>query len=90
MRIFFGVIQQNSSGGSIQIVVLTAFDAPDKSGQTANSEQKGERDQVNQDVHEVDLLKEFRITARDDPDMASAAMKGVTNPQMARGIATLL
>jgi hypothetical protein len=90
------VVHDGAPGGSVQVVVLTAFQGPEKAHQTDRSKHEGERDEIYENFHYGHSFAFSRarnalsITIRDDPDIAAAAISGVTSPAMAIGTARTL
>ena len=76
---------------ALGVIELATAHAPDKGGQTQAAQKQGNRNQGAEDTHVFTFMRNaFRITATEDPDMASAAISGVTKPAIAKGIANAL
>jgi hypothetical protein len=76
---------------AVQVVILPGFKAPNEACEAYKPKSKGQRYHIQQDAHGRFLsLKAFRVTAREDSDIAIAAIKGVTKPPIASGIARIL
>lgn len=92
--IFEIVVEQDALGGAFGVLILTVLEGPEKGPDSEKAEQQGNRHQEQKSRHESFLppasRRALRVTISDDPDMASAAISGVTNPIIARGAATAL
>ena len=76
---------------ALGIVELAAAHAPDKGGKTHATQKQGNRNQGAQDTHVFTFMRNaFRITTTEDPDIARAAISGVTKLAIANGIAIAL
>lgn len=87
------VVQQYPPGGAVHIFILPRTQAPYESAEPQKTEDKRQGNKIQKHVHRYTRprsLKAFRMTASDDPDMATAATSGVTNPAIASGMATIL
>ncbi len=86
------LIDQNSLGGPVEIVELSRLKGPEKARQPKQPQKKGGGNQVDQHTHGRTHLSRsaFRVTSRDEDDMATAARSGVTMPATARGTAARL
>lgn len=86
------VVEKNAAGGAIEIVELPGTKCPEEGDEPDKAECESDRDEQQQAIH--DLLRARRnalpTTASDEPDIASAAKSGVTNPSIASGTATRL
>src|SRR5260370_7889779 len=81
---------------AFEIVILPAFERPEKAQQPGEPEPERQRHKDDKDFHQ-DLpraarraRRAFSITSSDEPDMATAAISGVTNPTIAIGTARRL
>lgn len=83
------LIRQNALTGPVGIVPLAIAGGPQETDQPRPPKDEGNGDQEDKNVQER-ILNAFNDTTTDDPDMASAAMKGVTNPASATGTAIRL
>ncbi len=90
-------------GRAVQIIVLPRPERPEKGGKTQKTEKKSRWDEKSQSLHHaVSFIEEgrpcpprarrkaFSVTTIEDPDMAAAAISGVTSPAMASGTASRL
>ena len=90
------VVKQNTVGRPVEIIELTGFQRPQKSSKTDQPEKQGGWDEIDQRGHGLAprspkrRRKALSVTAIDDADMATAAISGVTNPAIAKGIAMAL
>lgn len=88
------VVRENAQRGAADIVILPAAHRPEKREEAGKSETERHRHKINQHVHRrappLPARKAFSVTSMDEPDIASAAIKGVTIPAMAIGTATAL
>ena len=90
------VVGDRAPGCSVEIIILAALQRPEEADETGKSKRKGQRDQDDHHFHdEVSSATRrarsaFSITRIDDPDIAAAAISGVTTPLMASGTARKL
>ncbi len=88
------VVEENAMGRPIEIVVLPGLERPQKCSKAEKAEEQGCRDQVDENIQRSALLKFRRsalpVTASDDDDIATAAIKGVIKPAIANGMAIAL
>lgn len=86
------VIDENADGGAIEIVILAGLQRPEEEGEAAKSEQQRAGDEDGEAVHLVAprSLSALATTMIEEPDMARAAISGVTTPAMASGTAMML
>lgn len=88
------VVDQNSVCGAVEILVLAGAKAPEECRQTQRPETNRARYQNHHDVHQALLCscsrKAFRVTISEEPDIASAAISGVSRPAAAAGAAIKL
>ena len=96
LALVFGqvVVAKNAVGGTIEIIELARLQRPHEGAEPRKPQQQGRRDQVDQNAHALppaNLARNaFVVTRIEEPDMASAAISGVTKPAMAIGTATML
>ena len=86
------ILDQNTQRGPVEIVELPRAGRPEKGCKPGQSEREGDRDQHNEPGHVAAprSLSALATTIKDDPDMASAAISGVTCPAIASGTARTL
>ena len=90
------IVEQNPSGVASRILILPRPEAPPEGGQGRQPEADRERREEENKGHAVPLFRDspvrraLSVTARDEPDMAMAAMNGLIRPSMAAGAATAL
>lgn len=85
------LVDKDPLGGTLHVVVLAGAERPDERDHRDKTEHDRERREEEKDVHRAARsLSAFRVTTRDDPDIARAATKGFTRPIMAAGAATRL
>lgn len=75
------VIEQDTVRRSVQVIELAAFQRPKEGGEANEAEAKGDRNQVDEDIHEAEprlSRSAFSMTSSDDDDIAIAATSGVT------------
>ena len=83
-------------GGAVEVFELTRFHGPQEGAETERAKEQRRRDQVDQYAHVQPSIRAslrrnaFAVTISDDDDIAIAAIKGVANPNIAKGIATAL
>jgi hypothetical protein len=90
------IIRNSAPGSALKIVILTAPERPEEPEQT--DEPEPERQGYKDDEHFHQSLRcvarraprALSITSSEEPDMAAAAMRGVTNPATAIGTARRL
>jgi len=73
---------------ALGVVILARPDCPDESRQSGQAHDDGDRDKNHKDIH--GRRTAFKVTIRDDPDIASAAINGVAWPRTAIGTAITL
>ncbi len=90
------VICDGTPGRAFEIVVLSAFERPEKPEQADKPEAKRQRHENDKYFHH-DLpcatrraRSAFNMTNSEEPDIAAAAIRGVTTPLMAIGTASRL
>jgi len=100
------IIREHAKRGAFDIVVLAVLERPHECGEPGKSERKRHRDKIDEHVHVGFTLSlrnksravrargfarnELSVTSSEEPDMAMAAMSGVTKPAIAIGTATAL
>jgi len=89
------VVGDRAPGGAVEIVELAASERPQEGRKAEAAEREGERNEIDKDVHRAApprsrALSAFSVTRTDEPDMASAAISGVTKPATASGTAIRL
>src|SRR4051794_22423374 len=90
------VVGDGAPGRAVEILVLTVLERPEKREETGETEPERERHENDEDFHQ-DLRtaterarSAFTMTRIDEPDIAAAAISGVTMPLMASGTASTL
>src|SRR3954469_11000112 len=90
------VVGDGTPGRAIEILVLSVLERPEKREETGETEPERERHENDEDFHQ-DLRtaaerarSAFTMTRIDEPDIAAAAISGVTIPAMASGTASAL
>ena len=90
------VIGDGAPGRALEIVILAALQRPEKSEQADQPEAERQRHQDHQHFHH-DLpcatrraRSAFSMTRIEEPDIAAAAISGVTTPLIAIGTASKL
>lgn len=93
-RTILQMIGENSAGVAFRVLVLARAHGPDEGAQAQQADADAERSQEQQEAHgrfpATVRRSALRVTARDEPDIARAAMKGLTKPAIAAGVATRL
>lgn len=89
------VVGDRPPGGAIEIVILAVLERPEKGRKAEPAKRDRKRHQIEQDFHQAGSLcrrarKALSITSSDEPDIATAAISGVTRPAMASGTASAL
>ena len=86
------IIDQDAQGRTVKIIELAVFERPEKGRKAKQAKPKRYGDQKGDPGHRATPFsrKAFPTTIIDDPDMASAAINGVTKPIIASGTATIL
>jgi len=86
------IVKQNAAGGAIEIVELPRLERPEETCETAKAERKCHWDEQQQSAHACLRAKRSALptTNREELDMATAAMSGVTKPAIAIGTASAL
>src|SRR4051812_40367270 len=90
------VIGDGAPGRAVEILVLTILERPEKREQTGETEPERQRHENDEDFHQ-DLRtaterarSAFTMTRIEEPDIAAAAISGVTIPLIATGTASTL
>ena len=88
-------VLDRAPGRTVEIVVLTALQRPQKSGEPEQAEAERKRHEINEYVHQrapfrARARKALTVTRSEDPDMEIAATSGVARPAMATGTAMAL
>src|SRR5512140_3590542 len=86
------IIRQHTQGSAVDIIVLAALERPQEGKEAGEAQPQRHRHQIDQDVHDrlPRARSAFSVTSSDDPDIANAAIKGVTAPEIAIGTAIAL
>lgn len=88
------IIAQDPVCGPIEIIELTALERPHEGCQPDKAQKQGSGNEVDQNAHVRPPARRARsalsVTMIEDPDMASAAISGVTKPATAIGTAIML
>jgi len=85
-------VDKNAQGRTIEIVELSGSQRPEECRKAEKAQEQSDRDQEKNTIHRAALLNlsALPITMIDDPDIASAAISGVTRPMIASGTAIAL
>jgi len=78
---------------AVEIVVLTGLQRPKEQQHAKRAQRDRGNGEHHERVHRYTLRVKrsaFSMTMSDDPDIATAAISGVTNPNAARGTAAAL
>lgn len=86
------IVNQDAQRGAIQIVELAAAQRPEKGTKPQKTKPKRNGDEKGNSGHFAAAFsrKALATTITEEPDMASAAIKGVTSPMIAIGTAMIL
>ena len=86
------LINQDAQGCTIQIFKLAATKRPEKGAKAQQAEPESNRDEEGDPRHFAAPFRRRALatTITDEPDMASAAISGVTMPMIAMGTAITL
>lgn len=94
LRVVKIIVRQNARGVAVRVVELAGSKRPKERGKAGTAEQQRNRQQENERAHAGasvrDRRKAFSVTMIDDPDIATAAISGVTRPAAANGVARAL
>ena len=85
------IIREHAQRGTLDVAILAAAQGPQEGGQTGQAQPQRHRHEINQHVHGRSLARNaLSVTEIDEPDIASAAINGVTAAKIAIGTATAL
>jgi len=86
------ILDQDTHGGAVEILELAIANRPEECRETRKAKAEGERDEQQDAVHRTAPLNRSALatTNSDDPDIAAAAINGVTWPRIASGTAIAL
>ena len=89
------VIGNRAPGGAVEVVILIGLERPHEAREAEQAKEQGERHKIDQHFHQgvsrtVCARNALAITRMDEPDIASAAISGVTYPMIASGTAIAL
>ena len=86
------LVDQDTERRTVEIVELARANRPEKGGQRGKAEAERERDEQGEAVHRAARRRRRALatTSSEDPDIASAAISGVTRPAIASGTARTL
>ena len=85
----FLVLDEDAQRSAVEIVELTMAKRPEESGEAQKAKPEGDWYQDEDPVHRSALLTaRIATTISDEPDIAMAAISGVTSPRKASGTAT--
>ncbi len=90
---FFGfIVDKDPHCGAIHVLELAVTHGPKKSSEPAKAEEQGNRNENGNSAHCAAFRrrKALATTMIEEPDMANAAISGVTLPMNASGTATTL
>ncbi|CAN5261379.1 hypothetical protein BH10PSE14_BH10PSE14_10830 [soil metagenome] len=89
---FIIVVDQDANRRTVEILELRRAHSPEERGKPAKPECQRDRDEKRYAGHRVARRKRNALatTSSDEPDMASAAISGVTIPAIAIGTASML
>src|SRR5260221_11372761 len=82
------VVVEDALGGAIEVVELARAQRPEEGQQADQAEAERQRDEKEKDAHRRDPPKRsaLPITSSEEPDMAMAAISGLTGPALASGM----
>lgn len=89
----FVVVQKDAFGGALGVVKLARSEGPEEGSKADQPHAQSDRNEEKKSCHDFPperILNAFRVTMMDEPDIASAAMNGVTSPASAIGTAIQL
>lgn len=94
-RSFIGrafIIYQDAQGSAIKVIKLAAAQRPEKGTKAQQTQTQRDRDEESNPGHFAAAFNRsaFATTITDEPDIANAAISGVTIPMIASGTATTL
>jgi len=87
------VIRDRAPSRAFEVVILAAPERPEECQQPDKTQSQRKRHEDHQDFHDIPrgcALSAFSMTSRDEPDIAAAAISGVTRPAIAIGTASRL
>src|SRR5271165_3392460 len=89
------VVADRPPGGAVEIVELAVLERPEESRKAEAAERERHRHEIDEHVHRPTPFawrarNALSVTRIDEPDIASAAISGVTNPKIASGTAIRL
>ena len=88
-RLSFLIVKYDPPGRTIKVVKLATAKRPDKRPHGGSNNQRGKRDEKNQDFHEA-IRAAFQVTSSELADMPMAASQGGIMPAMAKGTVLML
>lgn len=72
------VVVENAMRRAFEIIVLAGLHRPDEGAEPDQPEQQCQRNEDDEDIHATfPALRAFSVTMIDEPDIASAAIRGV-------------
>jgi len=90
------IVGNRPPGGAIKILILSVLERPEEREETGQAEAQCQRHKNDKDFHQ-DLRtaterarSAFTMTRIEEPDIAAAAISGVTMPLIASGTASTL
>lgn len=91
-QVGLGIVGQKDAGGvALDVAILPRAERPQEGDEPGEAERQRDRDEPGERGHvEPPLRRALRVTAIDEPDMASAATSGETKPATAIGTASRL
>src|SRR5262249_24574653 len=90
------VVHDGAPCSAVKIVILTGLERPQEGTEPEETERQRQRYEIDQHFHGAYSSRlcvarsAFNVTRMDDPDMASAAMRGLAKPRIAIGTAMTL
>jgi hypothetical protein len=77
------IVKENARGGTIHVFILARAHGPKKSYEPQKAKAKRDRHEVENDAHHTTSFaafprNAFSVTRMEEPDMAAAAINGVT------------
>src|SRR5215475_1428828 len=89
------VIVENAQRRAFHVIILPARQRPHERREPGETQQQRHRHEIDQHVHATSLGRArtrsaLSVTRMEEPDMAAAAMNGVTKPAIATGTAIAL
>ncbi len=87
----FVIVEQDALGGAVRVVELAVPERPEEGREPEEAQKKRGRDQVEQPGHRPrPSRRALPTTSSDEPDMQTAAIRGVARPSTATGTAIRL